>query len=410
MHDVELYEAMLGIEKPWRVKEVRMSVATKEIEVEVECTVRDWGCGECHGRMAVKDYAERRWRHMDSCQFTMWIVASVPRLECAAHGSRTARVPWAEEKSRFTKLFERWAIDVMKQTSQNGACKLLGITWDEAEGIKERAVRRGLAGKDRTPPTHVCFDEKAIGKGHRYATVAVRVDNGTPTVDYIAQTREQKAADGYWRQWTREELASVQSVSMDMWHPYAQSVIDNVPGGTTVITYDPFHIATRMNAALDQVRRGEHMLLLAKGCKQLSGSRRMWLYGFENLPDKYRPAFKDLLKANLRTGKAWSLKETFRDFFRCSSIGEARGFFKDWYRAVMRSRLDPVVKFAKSCKEHLDNILTYFVHRVSNAYAENMNSFITVLVTKARGYRSFERLERDLFFHYGGLNLYPSTP
>lgn len=407
MHDVDLYATILGIVKPWKVTDVRMDLEANEIEVEVTCTVDTWACPECQTQMAIKEYNQRRWRHLDSCQFKTYIVCNVPRVTCDKHGSQTVRVPWADERSRFTLLFERLAIDVMKMTSQKGAARILGMTWDQAEGIKERAVRRGLERKKNGPPQRVCFDEKAVAKGHTYATVVVRLDNGKPSVDYIAETREQKASDGYWQQWTRTALETVESVAMDMWQPFADSVRTHVPGGASKIVYDGFHLVGRLNKAVDLVRRSEHAHLSVDGNTCLKGTRYWWLYGYENIPQRCRRSFKELLSANLKTGKAWSIKETFRAFYDCSTVSDARSFFNDWYRTAIRSRLEPIMAFARSCKKHLENILTHFVHHLSNAHAESMNSNIGAMITKARGYRSFERLKRDLLFHHGGLELYP---
>lgn len=409
MQDIELYATILGLTGPWEVSGVEMDVKEREVEVTVRCTAKKWACPECHRQMVIKDYVARRWRHLDSCQFKTYIACDVPRVECETHGSQMVQVPWAEPRTGFTLLFERFAIQVMLKTSQRATADALGITWDEAEGIKDRAVRRGLARKPKTPPRRVCFDEKAVGRGHQYATVVVRVDEGKPYVDYIAPTREQRAANRYWRQWSRTDLEAVECVGMDMWKPYADAVRRHVPGGAAKITFDGFHLVKRLNAAVDQVRREEHADLTIKDDTTLKGTRQLWLYGFENLPRRCRSAFKKLLAANLKTGKAWGIKETFRDWFDCRSVDEARIFFRDWYRAAVRSRLEPIVKFARSCKEHLANILTHFVHNLSNAYAENMNSAIAALVSKAHGYRSFERLKRDLLFHHGGLQLYPES-
>ena len=65
-------------------------------------------------------------------------------VKCPVHGCQTVAVPWAEKYARFTRLFERLAIDVMLECSITGACAILGISWNEADGIKQRAVKRGV--------------------------------------------------------------------------------------------------------------------------------------------------------------------------------------------------------------------------------------------------------------------------
>ena len=147
MKDIQLYEQILGLAAPWRVDEVKLKPTEQEIEVRVSFADTNWGCPECQQRMVIHDYEERRWRHLDSCQFKTVIVARVPVVKCPTHGTQTVAVPWAEKYGRFSRLFERLAIDVMLECSIRGACELLRISWDEADGIKQRAVKRGLARK-----------------------------------------------------------------------------------------------------------------------------------------------------------------------------------------------------------------------------------------------------------------------
>ena len=98
----------------------------------------------------------------------------------------------------------------------------------------------------------------------------------------------------------------------------------------------------------------------------------------------------------------------FRDFWDCESVEEGRGFFRRWYDWAIRSQLEPVKKVARPFKRHLDNIVTFFQHRLSNGSIKGLNNKIQSLVKKACGYRNPERFKTDIFFHLGGLNRYPS--
>ena len=98
--------------------------------------------------------------------------ACPPRVQCPDHGVKQAKLSWAETESRFTKLFERFAIDVSQETDTQGAGKILRLSWDEAWGIQERAVARGLARKPHVVPARIGVDEKAAGRGPDYITSA----------------------------------------------------------------------------------------------------------------------------------------------------------------------------------------------------------------------------------------------
>jgi uncharacterized membrane protein YdjX (TVP38/TMEM64 family) len=139
----------LGLETPWTVRSVELNVPGQRVDVWAGHAedVR-WPCPECGTPLGLYDHSEERvWRHLDSCQFMTYLHAQPPRVECPTHGVRQVRLPWAEVRARFTALFERLAIDVLKETDIRGATRILRISWDEAWHILERAVERGQRAK-----------------------------------------------------------------------------------------------------------------------------------------------------------------------------------------------------------------------------------------------------------------------
>ena len=126
---------------------------------------------------------------MDTCQYKTIIESYALRVECEEHGTLTVQVPWAEKYGRESRLFESKAIDVMRQTSGKAAGDILGITWDEADGIKQQAVRRGLAKRELTGAEYVCVDEKSVGHGHDYVTIVTGVIERKPQVLYVGERK-----------------------------------------------------------------------------------------------------------------------------------------------------------------------------------------------------------------------------
>ena len=145
MRDVELYRALLGLTIPWTVADVEVDMKGQRVVVRVDPGLGPYPCPECGTAGPRYDSKPRRWRHLDTMQFTTWIEADVRRVDCGTHGIKQVRVPWAEPGSQFTALFERLAIDLLRECSITGAGRLLRITWDEGWGITTRAVTRGLA-------------------------------------------------------------------------------------------------------------------------------------------------------------------------------------------------------------------------------------------------------------------------
>jgi transposase len=345
---------------------------------------------------------------LDSCQFRTVLVASVPRVECPEHGTVTVRVPWAEKHGRFTALFERLAIDVLRECSIKGACKWLGLSWDEADGIKQRAVARGLSRKKAEPLPRLCVDEKSFGRGQSYVTIVTRAGAGdSATVEYVGDGRGQATLDAFWQGLSPEQIAGVEAVGMDMWDPYMRSTLAHVPEAARKIVHDPFHLARYLNDALNQVRLGEHRMLAASGDLRLVGTKNLWLYGAENLPERWNERLAALRGQRLKTSRAWAIKEYFRDLWQCQSLEQATALFDSWYAWAIRCRLAPIKRVARMFMRHKQRILQYFVHRLSNATAEGINNKIQSLVKKAYGYRTRERFKTDILFHCGGLDLYP---
>ena len=409
MRDTELYRHLLGLLEPWTVERVELNVPEQRVDVwTAHPTGQRWSCPECGRELALYDHAEERvWRHLDSCQFLTYLHARPPRVQCPTHGVRQVQLPWAEARSRFTALFERLAIDVLKATDIRGATRILRISWDEAWHLMARAVARGQRAKAVHVPTHLGVDEKAIAKGQTYLTLVV--DLKRATVEHIADERTQASLATYFEPLTREQKASIEAVAMDMWPAYIQATLAHVPRAADKIVFDRYHIMAHMGNAVDTVRKQEHRTLRAAGDETLTGSKYLWLYAGENLPEVHQERFVELQQRNLKTGRAWALKETLRVLWSYTRRSWARRFWQRWYIWATHSQLPPVVKVARLIKRHLPNVLTYFAHPITNAVCEGLNSKIQTIKKRAYGFRNNEHFKTAIYFHCGGLQLYPAT-
>jgi transposase len=392
------------------VRRVELSATDRRVDVWVEHPARTrFNCPDCDGVPAVYDHtAERAWRHLDSCAFLTFLHASPPRVDCPEHGVRQVRVPWAEPHSRFTTLFERLAIDVLTACDVASAAKLLGISWDEAWHLMDRAVTRGLAAKPLNVPALIGVDEKAAGKGHDYITVVSDLDAGT--VEYIADERRQAGLDGYFEKFTAGQLDGIQAVAMDMWEPFAASARTHLTDADTKIVFDRYHLMTYLTKAVDTVRKQENKALAAAGDNSLAGSKYLWLYSAENLPARHQDRFAALRAGDLKTARAWAIKESLRHFWSYKRRGWGAKHFARWYFWATHSRLQPIIDAAKTLKRHEAGLMSYFTHRITNAGAEGLNSRIQAIKVSARGYRNREHFKTAIYFHLGGLQLYPTPP
>lgn len=405
MRDVELYRAILGLAPPWRIVTVDLDVLGQQVTVKVDAGPGPFPCPECQAPVPGYDRKLRRWRHLDTCQFVTWIETEIPRVECPRHGVKQLPVPWAEAGSQFTALFERLAIDLLRECSVDGAAAILRISWDEAWGIKQRAVRRGLARRAHGQVAHVGVDEKAIAKRHRYFTIVA--DLGAGCVLRVEEGRQQESLDRCWQSLTPEQREGIEAVAMDMWEPYIQSTIAHVPGAAEKIVFDKFHIARHLHEAVDRVRRLEARLLRQAGDARLVGTKYLWLRRPKDMKPEQRATLRALLAGEFKVARAWALKERFRLFWEYTYLGAAQRFFGRWFWQATHSRLKPMVEVAWMIRRHLPNVLTYLRHRITNAGLEAVNATIQWVKKTARGFRNAENFKTAIYFHCGGLDLYP---
>ena len=410
MRDIEFYAQVLGLIDPWFVEDVDLSLENKRVDIAIAHREgRLWPCPTCAVELPLYDHVEERaWRHLDTGGFPTWLHARPPRVRCPTHGVRQVHLPWAEPRSRFTKDFERFAIDVMKETDISGAANILKTSWDECWGIMERAVARGRAAKEHQVPALIGVDEKAARKGHSYITLAYDIAGGT--VEYIADDRTQASLDPYFEAFSEEERRRIRAVVMDMWPAYINSVEAHFDDAHDKIVFDKFHIMKHMGEAVDSVRKREHKELRAEGIDTLTGTKYLWLYAERNLPAKHKGPFRALKALNLKTARAWAIKESLAIMWNYHRLGWATKFYTQWFFWATHSRLEPVIDVAYMIKRHLYGVLNYFsAARITNAAAEGLNSKIQTIKKMAYGFRNREHFKTAIFFHCGGLQLYPAT-
>jgi transposase len=403
--DRQLYQTLLGLTSPWFVDRVEINVEEEQVLVylgrEASAPLCCPECGQvCPG---YDESAERRWRHLDTCQYQTHLVASIPRVKCPEHGVRQVSVPWSEQRSRFTALFETTAIRLLQEMSLLGLTRVMNLSWEEAAGIQRRAVHRGLARRESKSISHIGVDETSFQKRHEYVTVVNDVKAGE--VIWVGDHRGKSTLDAFWQDLGSEQCDQVEEVVMDMWEPYIQSTREALGTEDADIVFDRFHVVDHLNRAVDQVRRAEHRHLMSGGNDRLKGTRYLWLKKELSLSQQwYRTA---LVNSGLKVGRAWAIKEAIIDLWDHTNIEDARQHFKRWYYWATHSRLNPIIRVAKMMKKYLQGILNYLKSRLTNALTEWMNAKIQEIKLRAKGYRNRENFRMAILFHCGGLDMDP---
>ena len=325
VQDHALYQQLLGITAPWRVRSVEVNRKEGEILIHLDTDETSIPvCPTCGAPAPVHDHRERRWRHLDTMQFRTMLIARVPRVTCPTHGTHGISVPWAEKKSRFTALFESLVIDWSLESSLSAVGRLLRLSWDQVSGIQARAVARGLARRERQTPVRFGVDETSFQKRHEYVTVVCDLDAPKGAgVLYVADDRKEASLAPFFEhlgQWGR---FGVEHVAMDMHQPYITATHKALADAEHKIVFDKFHIAKHLGDAVNAVRLAENRELRAKGDDRLSGTKHMFLRNTDAMSSHTRSVLSGLKDSGLKVARAWPIKEMAMDL-RATRVARGR--------------------------------------------------------------------------------------
>jgi len=410
MNDKQVFMQLLGLSRPWYITRVEINSKASRVDVwiEHEKGIR-FGCPDCGTMSRRYDHApERVLRHLDTCDHQTYLHIRVPRIDCPEHGVRLTISDFGEPHSGMTHSLESRIIDIARECSIEATARLCGLSWDAGWTVVERAVQRGRKRKPYRLPPRIGIDEKAISRGHRYESLVYDLDGGT--VEYVTDDRKQESLESYYRMFSPEECAGVEAVAIDMWDPYIAATLAYIPDANKKIVFDRFHVMRHIVEAVDKVRKQEHKALHERGDDILKGTKYLWLWSNENIPEYRRDEFEHLRSQDLKVSRAWAIKETLRHLWKYRYEKWMRRFFDQWYWWARHSRLAPIMKAAATLKTHIDNIVTYARHRITNALGESINAKIEKVKRMACGFRNREHYKTAIYFHCGGLDLYPRPP
>ena len=407
MQETDFFTQLLGISRPWFISKVDLNKEEKRVDIYIQHT-RDFAfpCPKCQRLCSVYDHMkEREFRHLNVCQMATFIHVRIPRIECPEHGVLQIIHGLGEDNSAMTYEFESFVLDLEQECSIESVCRLLDMNWHPCWGVMERAVERGRQRKAHRIPERIGVDEKSFSKGHRYETLVYDIDSGT--VEYVGDKRDQNSLEEYYKRFTVEERQQAKSIAMDMWDPYIAATKAYIPEAERKIVFDRYHVMRLVVEAVDKVRKQEHRALMEDGNELLKGTKYLWLWNEENIPPYRWTEFEYLRSLDLKVCRARAIKDNLRNLWNYHKEGWMRRYFSRWYFWATHSRLSPIIKAAKSLKSHIDNIVTYARHRITNALGESLNSKIEKVKRLACGYRNRDHYKTAIYFHCGGLDLYP---
>ena len=381
-----LFSRSIGIEEPWYIR----SIESKNDEVHIYVDIRDGvmlPCAECEkmGNRQGYEKTERIWRHGDCLFYPTYVHCRRPRVKCKEHGTKVVEAPWARKHSRFTLLFEGYAMLILADMPILKASRALRCNEKSLTRMMRHWVRKAVDEDDLSKVTSLGIDETSFKRGQSYVTVivdaaarrVVDVEEGRSDQTVIDFSYKLEAKGG-----ASEKIAYVTS---DMSKAYMSGVQECFP--YAMLTIDKFHVKKLMLEAMDEVRRAEQK---EHRSKVLLNSKKLLMIPQGRQSDSQREKVAELSKQYPKTGRAFRMVQSLDTVYSSKDIFEARERFNALYRWLRKSRLDPMKKVALTLKKYAEEILSIFTTRLTNAICEGINSMIQAAKRKARGYHTIE--------------------
>jgi transposase len=390
----------------------RLCEGTQTIEIDVRPRKGSKAvCSCCNepGR-GYDTLAQRRFEFIPVWGFAVILLYSMRRVDCRQCGVKVETVPWAIGKHTLTKAYMLFLAQWARKLSWRETAMSFRTSWEKVFNAVEWVVEWGLNHRELGTISAFGVDEIQYGKGHNYLTLVYQIEAGCTRLLWVGQERTKESFAKFFTMIGQELCEKVEFVCSDMWKPYLEMIARHCPNALNIL--DRFHIVAKMNKAIDEVRAEEARRMARDGYEPvLKKSRWCLLKRRENLTGKQRTRLKDVLQYNLRTVRAWLLKEEFHQLWDYSSPTWAGKFLDQWCTDVMRSRIEPMKKFARTVRSHRELILNYFRARkqFSSGVIEGLNNKAKVTMRKAYGFRTFRATEIALYHALGKLPEPPCT-
>ena len=350
---------------------------------------------------------QRPWLFVPLWGIRTWLLFAARRVQCATHGVVVEHIPWSDGKRPVTItmmcFLARWA----RRLSWRETARAFHTSWECVYRSVEWFVQWGLAHRTLEGVQAIGVDEIHWGKGKRadnFLTVIYQIDRHCRRLLWVGKRRTQATLRRGLAALGDEVVGGLRFVCSDMWKPYLRVIA--AKAGQALHVLDRFHITLHLNQAVDEVRRAESGRLRG-GTTAPKLKRMRWhlLRRGSRVRGRAKQRLYGLLRANLATGRAWMLKETFRDFWRYRSVSWARAFLSVWTERALRSRLEPMRKVARMLRSHEELILNWFRAKgeLSSAAVEGLNNKIRVVTRRSYGFRTYDAMETALYHTLGRL-------
>jgi len=377
-------------------------------EVWVEVGARKNGKPRCSGCLVRRPTYDtlrnpRRFDFVPLWGLAVVLVYMMRRVHCPRCGVVVEWVPWATGKHRACNAYRSFLATWARRVSWQQVADIFGTSWGVVFRSIAWVVDYGLAHRSLDGVEAIGVDEVAVWAGQRYLTVVYQLDAGVRRLLWVGVERTEKTFRAFFEEFGEQRTRALRFVVSDMWRPFLKVVGELA--GKAVHIVDRYHVVANLNKAIDEIRAKESRELARKGFNPLKHTRWCFLKRAENRTPAQRDRLAQVVRHNLRTVRAHLHKESFEAFWSYRSPMWAGWFLDGWTRRVMRSRLAPLKRFARSLRKHRDHLLNWFRARGQLALGatEAMNANVGFAIRKARGFRTQTAVKIALYHQLGRL-------
>ena len=362
-------------------------------------------CSGCGGRGATYDrLKERRFEYVPLWGLLVFFSYRMRRVNCVKCGVTVERVPWCDGKNSMTTRYRWFLATWAKRLSWSEVATIFQTSWESVCRSVDHAVTWGLSHRDLSGITALGIDEIAWHKGHKYLTLIYDIGGDVKRLLSVTEERTEESLRIGLSSLGTTVCEGVQFVCSDMWKPYLNVIAEQLT--TAVHILDRFHIMQKFGKALDEIRAEESARLKRDGYEPvLKKSRWCLLKRPENLTENQTVKLSELMKYNLRSVRAYLLREDFQRFWGYVSPKWAGKFLDEWTSRVMHSRLEPLKKVARTLRNHRELILNWFraSGKLSSGAVEGLNNKVKLVTRKSYGFRTANVAKLALLHNLGRL-------
>jgi transposase len=413
MEHIEMLTRMMtgsmGLEEPWYI--VGAEFDEKELRLDIHIGIRKTAsivCPKCGAETLRNGYEprERVWRHGNVMFYPCIVHCRRPKVLCPHCGSVQVSAPFERKNSRFTLLFEGYAMLILADMPIAKAAALLRCDEKSLVKIMRYWIQKAVDGMDLSEVAMLAIDETSFKRGHKYVTLVI--DAAKRRVLDVEEGRDMEAVRKFAEKLTAKggTPGNIVAVTSDMSKTFLPAIAENFPNAENII--DKFHVKKVLIDALDEVRKAEQKSVADK--KGLFRGRRLFMIPERKLDKDQAAKLAEMSKRYPQTGRAYRIVSGLDDFYASRTVEEATAAFDSLYSWMRRCRLKPMKAAAETLKRHKDKILAYFKNRVTNAICEGINSMVQAAKRKARGFHTFEGYSSMIFLVAGKLQLAVPKP